>query len=208
MMQRRSNPWSRLVLCVAILAFSGTASGHDRKTSPLEQGAPRKLVRLPIKDFSLIDQEGKRFRMADLKGKLVLLTFIYTSCPDVCPLITFSMRRVQESLVEKERRNVHFVSVTTDPEIDSPEILKSYARRYDIDFSNWSLLTGDLKALAPVWKTFGVKVERKSRGLVNHTTLTALIDAEGVMRFAYYGAAPDHKIVLRDLRDLLASHKK
>jgi protein SCO1 len=204
MIERRSNPWSRLALCVVILAFSGTASGHDHETSPLEQGAPRKLVRLPIKDFSLIDQEGKRFRMADLKGKLVLLTFIYTSCPDVCPLITFSMRRVQESLSEKELRKVHFVSVTTDPEIDSPEILKSYARRYDINFSNWSLLTGDLKALAPVWKTFGVRVERKSRGLVNHTTLTALVDVEGVMRVAYYGASPDAKKILQDMRAMLS----
>jgi protein SCO1 len=204
MIERRSNPWSRLALCVVILAFSGTASGHDHETSPLEQGAPRKLVRLPIKDFSLVDQEGKRFRMADLKGKLVLLTFIYTSCPDVCPLITFSMRRVQESLSEKELRKVHFVSVTTDPEIDSPEILKSYARRYDINFSNWSLLTGDLKALAPVWKTFGVRVERKSRGLVNHTTLTALVDVEGVMRVAYYGASPDAKKILQDMRAMLS----
>jgi protein SCO1/2 len=129
---------------------------------------------------------------------------VYTTCPDICPLITSGMRLVQESLKPKERESVFLLSITTDPEIDTPQVLKSYAARYKVDFSNWSLITRDVQSLALVWKVFGVKVERKGRGLVNHTSLTGLIDKNGVMRFAYYGASPDPKIMLQDLRTLLA----
>jgi len=72
---------------------------------------------------------------------------------------------------------VFLLSVTTDPEVDRPKVLKSYAERYQAEFSNWSFLTGDVRALTAVWKNFGVKVERKARGLVNHTSLTAVIQS-------------------------------
>ncbi|MBI2361368.1 MAG: SCO family protein [Deltaproteobacteria bacterium] len=201
----RKKLFSSIVWVVALLAGGrDLAWSHDPKPSVLEKGAPRRQVHLPIKDFSLTDHEGRAFEFGALKGKLVVVGFIYTSCPDVCPLITSSMRAAQRSLNGKERKSVYFLSITTDPEIDSPEVLKSYGRRYEVDFSNWSFLTGDLKALAPVWKAFGVKVERKARGLVNHTALAALIDGGGVMRFAYLGTSPDPKKVVQDMRALFA----
>jgi protein SCO1/2 len=113
------------------------------------------------------------------------------------------MLRVQRGLRDIERNSVFFLSITTDPEIDSPVVLRAYAERYGIDFSNWSFLTGEEKEMAPVWKTFGVRVERKARGLVDHTSLTALVDKKGVVRFAYHGASPDPKVILQDLRKLL-----
>lgn len=186
-----------------VLSIQQSALGHDPLPSPLEKGAPRRQVRIPIQDFSLMDQEGKPFRFQSLKGKVVLVSFIYTTCPDVCPLITASMRLVQEGLRPKQRRSVFLLSITTDPEVDTPPVLKSYAERYKVDFSNWSFVTGEMHSLVPVWKTFGVKVERKARGLINHTSLTGLIDKKGVMRFAYYGSAPDHKKILQDMRGLL-----
>lgn len=190
---------------VAWVPFLGSgASGHDWRPTTLAKGAQRRQLRVPIPDFTLTDHTGKPFHSKALRGKVVLLGFIYTSCPDVCPLITSSMRTVQRSLNGREGESVHFLSITTDPEIDSPEILKSYGQRYEVDFSNWDFLTGDPKALQPVWKAFGVKVAREARGLVNHTALTALIGARGMMRFAYFGTSPDPKKVLQDMRALLA----
>jgi len=95
------------------------------------------------------------------------------------------------------------LSITTDPEVDTPSVLKSYGERYKADFSNWSFAGGDQKSLEKVWQVFGVKVERKARGLVNHTTLTGLVDKKGMMRFVYYGAAPDPHKILQDMRGLL-----
>jgi len=168
--------------------------------------ALRRQLHLPIPDFSLTDQTGKPCKFQTLRGKVVLVAFVYTTCPDVCPLMTASMRLVQEKLPDRQRGAVFFLSITTDPEVDSPQVLKAYGERYGIDFSNWLFLTAELQTLAPVWKAFGVGVQRKARGLVDHTPLTALIDAKGTMRFAYTGGSPDHKMILRDIDFLLGSH--
>ncbi len=188
-----------------IIATEARLSGHHDLTH--RQGAAeRRQIKVPIQDLSLRDQSVRPFSFQGLRGKLVVLTFVYTTCPDLCPLITSGLLRVQRGLQATERNSVFLLSITTDPEIDSPEVLKSYAERYGVDFSNWSFLTGEKEELSPVWKAFGVKVQRKARGLVDHTTLTALVDEKGVMRFAYHGTSPDPKVVLRDLRALLNSN--
>jgi protein SCO1/2 len=162
-------------------------------------------VRIPIRDFSLTDQNGSSFQFKALRGKNILVSFIYTTCPDICPLTTANMRLVQKNLSPAEHGSVYLLSITTDPEVDRPQVLRSYAERYEVDFSNWSFLTGDLQTLAPVWKAFGVKAQRKGRGLVGHTSLTVLADTKGVMRFGYYDKSPDHRKILQDIRNLLAS---
>lgn len=194
-----------LLASISILSPANPLPAHERSSPSPAGEAQRQEVGIPITDFSLTDQSGKRFRLQSLRGKVIVVSFIYTTCPDVCPLITSSLRVVQKELTPEERRSVFLVSITTDPEVDSPKVLKSYAERYKVDFSNWSFLTGDVRALAPVWENFGVKVERKTRGLVNHTSLTAVIDGVGTMRFAYTGASPNHKRVLRDVRSLLSA---
>ncbi len=175
--------------------------GAGSKAHELE----RRDVNMPIPDFSLTDQKGEPFEFKTLRGRIVLLTFVYTTCPDVCPLVTVSMRSVQKGLSPKERESVYLLSVTADPEIDEPRILKSYGERHQVDFTNWSLLTGNVQQLALLWKAFGIKVLRKARGLVSHTSLTALMDKKGVVRLIYDGTAPDAKVILEDLRRLLAS---
>jgi protein SCO1/2 len=153
-----------------------------------------------VRDFSLLDQNGRSFQFHSLKGKVVLVAFAYTTCPDICPLITAAMRTVQRDLNWSDRGSVHFLTITTDPEVDSPKVLRSYAERYEADLTNWSFLTSEEGVLKAVWKSFGVRVQRKARGLIDHTPLTALVDQKGVMRIGYYGTAPDPKLMLRDIK--------
>ncbi len=190
--------------CLVLGGWYLVRAHHPRSGSKAHE-LERREVNMPIPDFSLKDQNGEPFEFKTLKGKIVLLTFIYTTCPDVCPLVTVSMQSVQKDLSPKERESVYLLSVTTDPEIDTPEILKSYGERLKVDFTNWSLLTGNIQQLALIWKAFGIKVLKKARGLVSHTLLTALMDKKGVVRFIYHGTAPEAKIILEDLRMLLAS---
>jgi protein SCO1/2 len=159
---------------------------------------------MPIRNFSLTDQSGRVFDLKSTGGKIILVDFAYTTCPDVCPLMTAALRTVQTSLNATERKTVYLLTITTDPEIDTPKVLAAYAKRYRADLSHWAFLTGDESSLATVWSNFGVKVSRKARGLVDHTALTAVIDQSKVMRFAYHGAAPDPQIILEDIRSLLA----
>src|SRR4029450_10607686 len=121
--------------------------------------------------FVLLDQEGNRFDSTTLRGKVVVLNFIFTTCTDVCPLFTANFAQLQRTL-KNEHANVFLVSVTPDPEVDSPNVLKSYAQRYGEDFQNWAFLTGSESQLKQVWKGFDVRVVKKGRGLVQHTSLT------------------------------------
>jgi protein SCO1/2 len=188
-------------LILLLLVWPVEISSHDPSAAPKK--VERREVRIPIQDFSLIDQNGRPFRLQQLKGRVVLIGFAYTTCPDVCPLITAAMRQVQSELRPTEKDSIYFLTITTDPEIDSPSVLSSYAKRYGVEHSNWTFLTGELESLTPVWKTFGVKVVRKSRGLIDHTPLTAVLDQRGIARVVYLGPAPEAKTIVGDIFRLL-----
>ena len=138
-------------------------------------------------NFILSNQDGNRFDSTTLRGKVVVLNFIFTTCTDVCPLFTANLAQLQRTLKNEHAGNFFLISITTDPEIDTPKVLKSYAQRYQADFQNWVFLTGSEAQLKPVWKGFGVRVIHKGRGLVQHTSLTTVIDRQGVRRFNHYG---------------------
>jgi protein SCO1 len=192
----------RSFLTAALLITAEIAFAHE----PQLLAVQRREVGIQINDFSATDQTGRAFEFNSLRGRVALVTFAYTSCPDVCPLITAAARQVQIRLSNAERSHVQLLTVTTDPEIDVPRILASYAARYNADFANWLFLTGDVGNLKKIWKNFGVGVKRKARGLIDHTPLTAIVDKKGIMRVAYIGASPDPKQVMGDLRRLLSEH--
>lgn len=153
--------------------------------------------------FVLTDQDGRRFDLADLRGKAVLVAFIYTSCPDVCPLIYGAVTSVQQRVKTEGRDDLVCVFVTTDPEVDTPDVLKAFATRRGADPASVTLLTGSPEELQAVWRGFGVRVTRRARGLVDHTPLTVLIDGRGVVRYRYLGGALQTETVLADSRKIL-----
>ncbi len=158
--------------------------------------------------FVLLNQEGNRFDSTTLRGKVVVLNFIFTTCTDVCPLFTANFAQLQRTLKNEPAGNVFLVSITTDPEVDSPKVLKSYAQRYGADFQNWAFLTGSESQLKQVWKGFDVRVIKKGRGLVQHTSLTTVIDRQGVRRFNFFGEKWPLKDLLRDTSALLEEKPK
>ncbi len=195
---------SGLLQALAILPLVFASVGvdtlaHETELKPVQ----RREVQIPINDFTLVDQNSREFKFSQLAPRVVVVAFAYTTCPDVCPLITAALRQVQSGLTVEERRKVFLLTITTDPEIDSPKILADYSKRYGAELATWSFLTGDPTALQKVWKNFGVGVKRKGRGLVDHTPLTAVIDRQGKMRVAYVGPAPEAKAVLLDVRRFL-----
>jgi protein SCO1/2 len=195
--------WRCWTTIIFVLVFA-TGSSSFAANTPAKSGAQRRVASTPINDFQLIDQHGAPFVLENLSGRVVVVAFVYTSCPDVCPLITASLRQVQIGLGAEERQKVHLLTVTTDPEIDQPKVLLAYGKRYSADFANWSFLTGEPTTLKKVWQNFGVGVKRKGRGLVDHTPLTAIVDQKRLLRFGYIGPSPDPSAVLSDIRALLA----
>ena len=137
-----------------------------------------------------------------------MLNFIFTTCTDVCPLFTAHLAELQRALKNESAGNLFLVSITTDPEVDSPKVLKSYAQRYGADFQNWAFLTGNESQLKQVWKDFDVRVVKKGRGLVQHTSLTTVIDRQGIRRFNFFGEKWQLKDLLHDTSALLEEKPK
>lgn len=167
--------------------------------------APKTASAVNVKapDFVLVDQDNRRFDTSKLRGKVVVLNFIFTTCIDVCPLFTANLATLQRKLNERYGDRLFFLSVTTDPEIDSTKVLKAYAGRYGADLKNWAFLTGSEAELKPVWDGYGVRVIRKGRGLIQHTGLTAVIDAHGTRRFNFLGEKWPLEALERDVLSLL-----
>jgi protein SCO1 len=185
--------------------FASTVTAHEPNKTKTE-ASRRVISNAKMRSFTLIDQEGNPFD-ADIKlrGKIVAVNFIYTTCSDVCPLFTVEFARLQEALRSQTQLNSFLVSITTDPEIDSPKVLKAYARRFGADFENWAFLTGDESRLKDVWKGFGIQVIRRGRGLVQHTNLTTLIDPDGIRKINFLGPQWRFSDFLKDMRALSPS---
>ncbi|MGH2426851.1 MAG: SCO family protein [bacterium] len=154
-------------------------------------------------DFTLMDQSGQRIRLGRFRGKLVLLNFIYTRCIDVCPITTAALVRAQNGLIQRGwwATDVVFLSVTTDPERDTPAAFKTYAKRYQADARGWYFLSGSPSAVEGILKQYGILVREKAKGLQDHYLPTFVIDRQGVVLGAY-GINPDPNNVLSDLAKL------
>ena len=114
------------------------------------------MSRQPIKNFSLTSQNGSEYNFDRDSKDIIVLSFIFTRCPDVCPTITQSMKSVESLLTEEEKNHISFVSITTDPLHDGPEELETYSQ---IHQASWPHLTGTYAQLLPIWSTFGIVVE-------------------------------------------------
>jgi protein SCO1/2 len=194
-----------------VLFFSGLLSSVTSAHIPIPPKEPseigRHVVNKTVPDFKLTDQNGKPFQFNGTRGKIVLVTFIFTTCPDVCPLLTAKLAGIKRTMEEKKIRDYFLLSITTDPERDTAATLREYAGHFKADVRNWSFLTGSRQDMAKVWKLFGVNVTKTESGQVQHTSLTTLVDHQGIRRVDYYGDKWQEKEVLKDI-EWLASVKK
>jgi protein SCO1/2 len=196
-----SSSWrisAQIILSLLLFGFVASSAWPHIPMPPKKNEIGRQEVQSSVSDFTLTDQENRRFQFATTRGKLVLATFIFTSCPDVCPLFTAKFAAIERALQEKKRNDYWLLSITTDPERDTPAVLKAYATQYKVDFGHWSFLTGSREELAKVWKAFGVNVRKSSSGQIQHTALTTLIDRDGIRRVNYWGDKWLEAEVLKD----------
>jgi protein SCO1/2 len=188
-----------LVIMLGVLAWSPCALAHEAA-----HGEEQRLPTIgAAPDFALTSQDGADVTLGSLRGKVVAVAFIYASCPDVCPMLTDKMARVQDALGADFGARVAFLSITTDPEHDTPEVLKEYAEAFDADLAGWSFLTGKPAAVLDVAHRYGVAVAKAADGQVDHTLLTTLIDRQGIMRVQYLGYRFDEAEFQRDLESLV-----
>ena len=165
---------------------------------------PKEENELPIigqiPSFDLIDQNGESFTLDSVKGNVWLADFIFTTCAGPCPIMTERMSTVQHDLIDIDK--LKFVSFTVNPDYDTPEVLKKYAKRYDADISTWSFVTGKYEQIQELIAN-GFKMGDEEE-IVFHSTRFALVDHEGNLRGYYSGTEPmDHENLTRDIHSLV-----
>jgi protein SCO1 len=171
---------------------------------PASGGTPEALPRIGIAPaFTLTTHEGRRLALRELRGKVVAITFIYTSCADTCPLLTAKLAGLQSRLGADFGSQVAFVSITVDPERDTPAVLKRYAGEHGAKTDGWMFLTGTPAEIQQVARRYGIYYRKTPRGDVDHTFLTSLVDQTGVLRVQYLGVRFAADEMLGDLRSLL-----
>lgn len=140
------------------------------------------LVQREAPDFNLIDQNAESLTRADLKGKIYVVNFFFTSCPSICPIMTANMTKIHERFLHYDDLNI--LSLTVDPRRDTPETLKEYAVNRKIDSPKWHFLTGDKDSIyAVAYKFLSSAMEDGSApGGFLHTEYFVLVDKEGKMR--------------------------
>jgi protein SCO1/2 len=142
------------VFLVAGIACAFSLGVFERKVTLSGTVIPRPA---PAPDFTLTDQHGMPFHMADTRGRVVVLTFIYTHCTDLCPFVTMKLKSARDMLGSDEDKAV-FVAVTTDPARDGQTAIAAYSREAGL-FDAWHFLTGPLPAVKAVWFDYGVGVD-------------------------------------------------
>lgn len=160
----------------------------------------------PVKDFTYTDQDGKSFGLSDLKGKVWVSDFVFTSCADVCLPMTANMAKLQKMLKDEGIKDVELVSFSVDPTVDTPDRLKLFADNFDVDYSSWHFLTGytqeeiEQKAL----KDFKAVVKKpENEDQVIHGIDFYLMDQNGNI-VKYYDGLEEipYKEIIKDIKTL------
>jgi len=177
------------LLCGLGCGETSSVAGAGAESVDLAPDAESSSAFGPVTEFSLTDQRGESTTLADLRGHPFVAAAIFTSCAGPCPKITGQMRRLQDEL---EGTDVRLVSVSVDPEFDTPERLRDYAETWGADGERWSFLTGDKEAIYElVQRGFWLAAQEDPeapRGFhVTHKSSIVAVDRDGVRRGWYDG---------------------
>ncbi|HLK86618.1 MAG TPA: SCO family protein [Candidatus Binataceae bacterium] len=166
---------AKALVAVAMLGVWGCSHGKMAKAGSYPAANPADC----LPPITLVDQHGRNVDLASLKGRPVLIDFIYTSCPGPCPLMTARMVSVAKLVGPKLGKQVTFVSITIDPERDHPSQLERYAVARGADHPGWLFLTGTPAQIDRVLALFDLTSDRNPDGTVNHAVASFLLGPDG-----------------------------
>ncbi len=163
-------------------------------------------------NFPLINQSEEKINFpSHFAGKIIVTGYIFTNCPDICPLTINNMRLIQDRLKKEKIKDVEFVSISFDPLQDTPEVLRNFAEIRNLDLQNWQFLTGEKKVIDSLIKKAGVYVipsdstvfkDRRKIYYYIHTDRIQLFDKHGRVRKNYTGSKINIEEIINDIKNL------
>lgn len=202
----------RIAVATVLVALAAVVSGcgdRGNLAQPKAAAAPTPrfaghALRGPASatDFAMRDQHGHLIRLSAQRGKLVLITFLYTHCTDICPLIANQLNQALRDMYHR-RSSVSVLAVSVDPAGDTPRAVRAYAREHHL-LPEFHYLVGTRTQLARVWQAYNVLVLQRNPESVGHSGYIYLLDRAGKPR-VFYSAKATATQVAHDLRLLLRS---
>lgn len=179
--------WGAWGALVAVIVVIVALFARERLGAGAGQTSALPIVSI-VRDFSLTNQLGREVTLGDVRGKVWIANIIFTRCPGPCPRMTHDMARLQD-LWPKES-DVRFVTISTDPDYDTPQILKRFAERFKADDARWFFLTGPKEKIVEFavdnLKLTTVDKSERDRETINdlfiHSTISVIVDKRGQVR--------------------------
>jgi protein SCO1 len=176
---------SALALAVVVLAVAGCGGGSSIEHPPASPYRGSELTGT-APNFTLHDYTGKTVSLASVRGHWAIVTFLYTHCPDVCPVIAGKLNAALRTRTGK-KAGLRVLAVSVDPRRDTPAAVAKYVKERSL-LPTFSYLIGTHAQLAPVWHAYHVAVLAGTKSTVTHTAVEFLIDPQGQERLLYDGA--------------------
>jgi protein SCO1 len=179
---------------------AGVHSTHSATFQGNELSPPKQAPPLALRNYL-----GEQVNINSYRGKAVLVTFLYTHCPDVCPLIAANLRVAQNEMGAATAAKVQVIAVSVDPRGDTPQTVATFLKEHGMT-GRMKYLIGSPKELGKVWQAWGVGSERDAQqpDVVNHSALVYGIDASGKMRTLYIGGSWNPSEIAHDVPLLAA----
>jgi protein SCO1/2 len=201
------------VLVIGVIAVMAAGCGADGRQvappPPPTQTAAKSVWRgNPVRDptaapvFSLTDQSGTRVALAGLRGRVVLVTFLYTRCPDFCPLIASRLSTALRSLPPSARSQTRVLAISVDPEHDTRVAVRRFIAEHHLP-QQFRYLTASRSALRPIWQAYNVVATPRNDSAIDHSAYIALVDRRGLIR-VYFDTTSSSAAVAHDVRRALA----
>ena len=176
--------WFFVIGCVTLTALRPFLR-HTPEPPPVLGTAPA---------YRMVDQAGRAFGSDDLRGRVYVASFFFTRCTSICPKLMYQVRTLQDRMAREGEEGIHLVSISVDPENDTPENLASYAANVGADPERWTLLSGERERLDDILENgfkvpLGEPMTTPSAIDIAHTGKLVLVDREGRIR-GYYDSDP------------------
>src|SRR5437870_10246934 len=204
---RTATAWKTTLIAIPIVTLALLLWLRQLEVNALRQRTVSSYGTVP--EFVLLNQDGKNFGSAQLRGKIWIADFIYTTCPGPCPMISSRMSELQKPL---EKTDVHLVSFSVDPDKDTPQVLRSYAEKWQAEPGRWDFLTGPKSAIYKLSHDgfkLAVSDGSHAQGIPVHSIRMVLVDRHGQIR-GYYDATEPEAVtkLLADTNHLLREQPK
>lgn len=184
------------LMFLSILLLGASCKNNENKSEksePVAQAEAKPLPEMSVFQLpsSWTTQEGEDIQLEELRGDVLVMVMIYTSCQAACPRLVADMRNIQKKVSEEANRGTKYVFVSIDPEIDTPERLKAFAKENEMDNDQWLFLRGDIEDTREFAAVLAVNYKRISPMDFSHSNIISVFDKDGVMVHQKEGLGTD-----------------